>query len=523
MIVVAVYNMKGGVGKSTTAVNLAYVAAKSGARTLLWDLDAQAASSFTFRVQPQVEGFGEESLRQIDTLSEAIKATDYDNLDLLPADFAYRKLDRFLEQLGRPDRDLAEVLQELGREYTYVLLDCPPGLSTLSENVFFAADLILVPTIPTVLSLRTLSRLVEHVGGRGMAAKLTAFLSMVDRRKALHRHICDWALQHPEFFISAQVPYASIIEQMSVRRNPIAAVSPNDAAATAFDTLWCDVQTRLAHSAPAASSGKAINDLIARIGGEAEVDLDADLSRAPSQTATSVTAPADIQETTHRLRLGIHSEHAFESLALELSAVMPSGSTCLSHIFDTEDGVLFSGGYLLELVEAPGGFAVVLETARNSEPVPQYDEGQVAAIDSCWAADILAGCLSPITVLERRLKHPLPELVSAAVTAIGKRPLRRVTWRKRLRRQAGPILVPYDQAKVTMQFAFDRICGPGNEIEYEIDATLSGSSARNCEQALFQLFSRAGISWHPLTVRRLPPAENGNNTLVQHGEFVKTR
>lgn len=522
MIVIAVYNMKGGVGKSTTAVNLAYVAAQSGARTLLWDLDAQAASSFTFRVQPQVEGFKKESLRQIDTLSEAIKATDYDNLDLLPADFAYRKLDRFLEQLGRPDRDLAEVLQKLGREYTYVLLDCPPGLSTLSENVFFAADLILVPTIPTVLSLRTLSRLLEHVGGRGMGAKLTAFLSMVDRRKALHRHICDWALQHPEFFISAQVPYASIIEQMSVRRNPIAAVFPHDAAATAFDTLWCDVQARLAHSAPAAASGKAIDDLIAQIGGEAEVDRDAGLSRTPSQTATPVTAPADIQGTTHRLRLRVHSEHAFEALAPELSA-MPSGSTCLSHIFDTEDGVLFSGGYLLELLEAPEGFAVAFETERNSEPVPQYEEGQVAAIDSCWAADILAGCLSPMTVLERRLKNPLPELLSAAVTAIGKRPLRRVTWRKRIRHQPGPILVPYGQAKVTMQFAFDRICGPGNEIEYEIEATLSGSSARNCEQALFQLFSRAGISWHPLTVRHLPPAANADNALVPQGEFVKTR
>ena len=198
---------------------------------------------------------------------------------------------------------------------------------------------------------------------------------------------------------------------------------------------------------------------------------------------------------------------------------MPSGSTSLSHIFDTEDGVLLSGGYLLELLEDPGGFAVALETDRNFEPVPQYEEAQVAAIDSCWAADILAGCLSPMTVLERRLRNPLPELISAAAAAIGKRPLRRVTWCKRLRRQAGPILIPYDQAKVTIHFAFDRICSPGNEIEYQIDATLSGSSARNCEQAVFQLFSRAGISWHPLTVRRLPPAKTGDT----HGEFVKTR
>jgi cellulose biosynthesis protein BcsQ len=519
VIVVAVYNMKGGVGKTTTAVNLAYHAAASGARTLLWDLDPQAASSFTFRVQPEVEGFGQESLQRIDTLTEAIKATDYDNLDLLPADFAYRKLDRFLHRLGRPDRDLTEVIQKLGREYDYVLLDCPPGLSILSENVFFAADLILVPTIPTVLSLRTLSRLVEHVGERGKGEKLTAFLSMVDRRKVLHRHICEWTLRHPEFFLAAQVPYASVIEQMTVHRTPLAAVCPQDAAASAFDALWRNVQARLAHSAPAAMSAKTITDLIAQIGGEVGPDAMPD---APSQSTISAAAPAEMQTCAYRVRLEVGGEDAFESLALELSAVIPPATTQLSHIFDTEDGTLLRAGYLVQLLEEGGSFAVALETSEGEMPV--------AAIDSCWAADILAESLSPITVLERRLKQSSPSLVSAvAAVALnaGKQSLRRVAWRQRLRRRVGPIIARYERERVTLHFAFDQVSGPDGEIGYEIEARASGASARNCEQALRELFSRAGINWRPLTVRRPSASDNGETPhpakSVAHGEFVKTR
>jgi chromosome partitioning protein len=513
VIVVAIYNMKGGVGKSTTAVNLAYLAAASGRRTLLWDLDAQAASSFAFRVHPEVEGFGKKSLQQIDTLTEAIKATDYDNLDLLPADFAYRKLDRFLQRLGRPDRDLAEVLQKLGRGYTYVLLDCPPGLSILSENVFVAADLILVPTIPTVLSLRTLSRLVEHVGHRGKGTKVRAFLSMVDRRKALHRHICEWVAQYPEFFLPAQVPYASVIEQMSVRRMPLAAVVPQDAATTAFDTLWCNVEASLADPAPAVTSeqrrsaafAKAIPDLIAKLGGEADHDAVPD---EPPPAATSPAPPADVQACTHRIRFAVHGEDAFESLGLELSADAPPGTTRLAHIFDTDDGVLLRDGYLLQLLEEPGAFAVELEMP-SCGPVSQHEETQVVTIDGRWAADILAGCLSPITVLERRLRRPMPKLISAVVTATGKQPLRRVTWRKRSRRHLGPILFPYEKTTVTLHFELDQISGPGSQVDYEIEATATGLSAHNCEHALRQFFSRAGINWQPLTVRHWPA--NGKN------------
>jgi len=511
--VVAIYNMKGGVGKSTTAVNLAYLAARSGARTLLWDLDPQAASSFAFRVRPEVEGFGKQSLQQIDTLTEAIKATDYDNLDLLPADFAYRKLDRFLQRLDRPDRDLAEVLRKLGREYRYMLLDCPPGLSILSENAFFAADLILVPTIPTVLSLRTLSRLVEHVGHGGKETKIAAFLSMVDRRKALHRNICAWAVQYPEFFLSSQVPYASVVEQMSVRRMPLATVVPENAAATAFDTLWYDVEARLAQPTQAAPSeqlgpgafARAIRDQIAEIGGETDSD---GVLGEPATVATSTTSSVDVRSCIHQIRLEVPGEEVFESLGLELSKCAPLGTTRLAHIFDTDDGVLLRDGYLLQLLEERGAFAVSLEMQRRScEPVQQNGEITLAAIDGRWAADILAGCLSPITVLERRLGQPLPKIVSEVITAVGKHTLKRVTWRKRLRRQLRSIGVPIDTPGVTLQFEFDHISGPDSKVDYEIEATATGLSGDDCEHTLRQLLSHAGIYWPPLTYRHwlVPP------------------
>ena len=112
-LVLATYNIKGGVGKTSAAVNLSYLAAREGRRTLLWDLDPQGASTFLFRIKPKVRGGGRKLVRLKTDVDSLIRATDHESLDLLPADFSYRHMDLALNAVKRPTRRLAQVLEPL--------------------------------------------------------------------------------------------------------------------------------------------------------------------------------------------------------------------------------------------------------------------------------------------------------------------------------------------------------------------------------------------------------------------------
>jgi chromosome partitioning protein len=245
MKILATYNIKGGVGKTATAVNLGYLAARDGYRVLLWDLDPQGAASFLFRIKPRVKGGGRALIRGRRSIDDAIKGTDFAGLDLLPADFTYRNLDLVLDSAKHPAKRLASLLAPLRGEYDVIVLDCPPSISLLSESVLHAADLLLVPLIPTTLSVRTLDQLTEFVAGfNGHRPDIMAFFSMLDRRKRLHTQIlADLPAQRPDIAASA-ISSLSLIEQMSVRRAPVAAFAPRTAAARQYRELWHEARER---------------------------------------------------------------------------------------------------------------------------------------------------------------------------------------------------------------------------------------------------------------------------------------
>ena len=420
MSVVAVYNMKGGVGKTTTAVNLSYLAAAAGQRTLLWDLDPQAASSFAFRIRPRVAGFGRKSLEGGQALAEAIKETDYTNLDLLPADFTFRRLDRLLGHFGKPERVVTALLTALGRDYDVVLLDCPAGFSLLTQGIFAAADGVLVPSIPTVLSLRMVARLVKWADRSDSPVELAAFFSMVDRRKTLHRQAREWSTSHPDVFLAGHIPYASVVEQMTVRRMPLAEFAPRDAATSAFAEIWAELQTRLHQRGTRPRQRNrwerpllAIESLIAR------------LEWADPDEAASRQAPA-----LHADVRGHRADQDSHSAAEERDSAVPSASTTRSpgggdvhfvHRFDTASRDLQRGGYILELHEHSGEWRVVVARCGCGDDQADTTPRATAQIDSTWAVQILSGVMSPLTALERRLSRPLALLDTVCAIVDGHR------------------------------------------------------------------------------------------------------
>lgn len=247
MRVYASYNIKGGVGKTTAAVNLAFLASREGHRTLVWDLDPQGAASYFFRVKPKWKGGAKALIRGKRGPEPLIRGTDFERLDLLRAHFGYRHMDVVLSKLKHPDRRLGNVLALLGSEYDRIFLDCPAGITLAADSVFQAANVLVVPTIPTTLALRTLFQLLKHLKGERMRnTSVMPFFSMVDRRKSLQQRICE---QPPNGFLQSQIPYSSAIEQMAQRRAPIPSYAPGSAAAEAFMALWREVEANSTHKA----------------------------------------------------------------------------------------------------------------------------------------------------------------------------------------------------------------------------------------------------------------------------------
>ena len=244
MKTIAVYSSKGGVGKTATSVNLSYTASTGGERVLLCDMDSQGAASFYYRIKPKKK-FNRARLLSGE-FYEFIRGTDFPQLDLLPAHFSFRNLDIAInnEKKEKKRQVLGSLLAPLADQYDYVILDCPPNVTVLSENIITAADCVVVPVVPTTLSLLALEQLLKLCKKVDVKKnKILAFFSMVERRKLMHNSIMNKYRSYP-IFMQSYVPFMAEIEKMGMYRRPVGSTPRKSVAAQAYELLWQEIKER---------------------------------------------------------------------------------------------------------------------------------------------------------------------------------------------------------------------------------------------------------------------------------------
>lgn len=246
MRVIAVTGLKGGVGKTSTAVNLAALAASEGWRVILWDLDPQGAATYCLNLKQKLKGGASKLLRgNRDGLAGVARTTTIEHLSVVPADTSVREVDKVLWAANKPTKLVRRLIAGAKADADVVVVDCPPGLSPVVEAVANVADILLVPVVPEPLPARALARYETFLTDTKAAdpSIVAPFLSMVDRSLPMHRRIETEVLQTGRF-LGAAIPTSSAVARMGEEQLPAVLAAPRSLAASEYRKLWAEATER---------------------------------------------------------------------------------------------------------------------------------------------------------------------------------------------------------------------------------------------------------------------------------------
>ncbi|MDM8011313.1 MAG: ParA family protein [Parasphingorhabdus sp.] len=240
MAVVAVYNSKGGVGKSTFAINLSWEAVRQGYRTLLWELDEQGDSSWILSPPSNhCKTNANQFVLGSRNILQQIHPSKFSGLSLLDGDPNMRATENFLVLFAR-QQQLSKLFAELEQNFDVIILDCAPGFSEANRKVMLFTHLVVVPVIPSPLAVRGLDKIRKFMTlHRGHHPPILPVFSMVDRRRKMHNLSLEENQDWPV------IDMASEVEQMTHRKLPIGAFAPTSRSGLSFSRLWRGIERKL--------------------------------------------------------------------------------------------------------------------------------------------------------------------------------------------------------------------------------------------------------------------------------------
>ena len=243
---IAFFNVKGGVGKTTSAVNFAYEASKANAHTLLWDLDPQSCASWYLGVSDVQKHKAIRVFKGKEPVGTLRLQTAFPHLEVIPADLSLRKLEMVLSHQDSPRKLLDRLTDHLSEHRKLLIFDCAPAFSQVSESVFSCSDLLMVPLLPSPLSLRSFQQLQEFLTTKKAWRKLEIlpFFTMVDRRRKIHNEVIENARSLVGMDKPLTIPYTSDLEKMGLHQQPVNCFAKSSPADLAYQQLWRYVAKR---------------------------------------------------------------------------------------------------------------------------------------------------------------------------------------------------------------------------------------------------------------------------------------